>query len=237
MRRLSNHAASIPAVARPERQRRLPREKRRRTLVEAARAVLLEQGYGELTMGRVARRAGVSKTLVYDHFAHRRELYLAVLAEEQVRIVQRLAPAMSFGDRERRVRTGVEAFLALVEEYGEGYAEMFRNPLAHDPELAGELLRARDGVAEMIAGMIAADVGQPVAAVRLPAHAIVGLMEAAADWITRLPAGEVPPRSTTAAVLSRLIWQGLEGLGELTAAGSRSTVVALPSTGRAEPAR
>jgi AcrR family transcriptional regulator len=197
------------------RRRRLPRDQRRQTLLSAAREVLMERGYGELTMARVAQKAGVSKTLVYDHFAHRRELYLAVLAEERVRLVQRLAPALAYGDRATRVRSGVEAFLALVDEYGDGYPRLFRNPIAHDPELAAELRRMRDGVAELVAGIIAGDAGVPIETVLLPAHGIVGTMEAAADWLTRTPPAERPTTPQAVELLSRLIWQGLEGVGEL----------------------
>jgi AcrR family transcriptional regulator len=184
-------------------RRRLPREQRRRKLLEAARAQIMERGYGELTMERVAARAGVSKALVYDHFSHRRDLYLAVLADERARLVERLAPAIAYGDRETRVRSGVTAFLELIEEYGDGYVELFRNPVAHDPELAEALTELRDGVAEMVAGFIAGDVGLPVEAVRLPAHAVVG------------PREQRPTQKATVALLSRLIWQGLEGVGEM----------------------
>jgi AcrR family transcriptional regulator len=215
-------------------QRRLPRERRRETLLSAARTIVMERGYGELTMGRVAAATGVSKTLVYDHFAHRRELYLAVLADERVRLVQRLAPALAYGDREERVRSGVHAFLELVDEYGDGYAELFRNPIAHDPELAGELRRVRDGVAEMVAGLIARDVGVPVETVLLPAQAIVGSMEAAADWLTRTPQAQRPTLERTTAVLSRLIWQGLDGLGraEARAAAENEPVPLRPRADR-----
>jgi AcrR family transcriptional regulator len=199
-----------------KRSRRLPREQRRRTLVEAAREIVVQRGYLELTMGRVASKAGVSKTLVYDHFAHRRELYLAVLAEEQVRLVQRLAPALAYGDREQRVRSGVRAFLELVEEYGDGWAEVFRNPIAQDPELAMELRRVRDGVAEMLAGIIAGDVGMRPESVLLHAHALVGTMESSADWLTRLPPDRRPALDVTTEVLSLLIWQGLDGLRSLS---------------------
>lgn len=209
-------------------RRRLPRDQRRRTLIDAARRVVVQLGYGELTMERVAKQAGVSKTLVYDHFAHRRELYFAVLAEEQVKLVQRLAPPLSSHDREQRVRETVTAFLALVDEYGDGYTELFRNPIAHDPEIASELLRARDGVAEMIAGVLAHDVGADIAAVRLPAQAIVGAMETAADWLTRLPRAQRPPTAEVAAVLTRLIWQGLEGVEAMAGAETDSGPTLVP---------
>ena len=209
------------------RRPRLPREQRRQAILQAARTELLSRGYGELTMERVARAAGVSKALVYDHFAHRRELYLAILADEQVRLVQRLAPALAGPDRAARVRSSVRAFLELVAEYGDGYAELFRNPIAHDPELAGELRRARDGVAEMVAGLIARDVGVAVESVLLPAQAVVGAMEAAADWLTRIPSEQRPPTERTVAVLSQLIWQGLDGLGRAEARAAADAPVPL----------
>lgn len=197
---------------------RLPREQRRRKLLEAARAVVMERGYGELTMDRIARAAGVSKALVYDHFADRREVYFAVLADERARLVQRLAPALAYGDRQTRVRSGVQAFLEMVEEYGDGYVELFRNPAGHGPDLAEALTELRDGVAEMVAGFIAADTGLPVDSVRLPAHAVVGTVDGTADWIARTPRAERPPLQRTADLLSQLIWQGLSGVVELAPA-------------------
>lgn len=214
-------------------RRRLPREQRRGKLLEAARSLIMERGYGELTMERIGSRAGVSKALVYHHFPHRREVYLAVLAGERSRMVERLAPAIAYGDRETRVRSGVRAYLELLEEYGDGYAQLFRNPIAHDPELSASLTELRDGVAEMIAGFIAGDVGLPVSAVRLPARAVVGTMEGAADWFVRTPADHRPSLDALTDLLSRLIWQGLEGVGEMTprrqdaAAAARSSVVEL----------
>ena len=212
-----------------EARRRLPREQRRRTLLEAARSIILERGYGELTMERVAQHAGVSKALVYDHFSHRRELYLAILAEERLRLVERLAPPLSHGDRETRVRETVSAALELMAEYGDGYAEMFRNPLAHDPELAVELLRSRDSVAEMVARVIAADFEVPLDSVRLAGQSIVGAMEAAMEWIARVPVAERPPTSEVAELMTRLIWTGLGGIEGLVGAdgGPGSSVVEL----------
>jgi AcrR family transcriptional regulator len=209
------------------RRRRLPREQRRQAILRAARAELLSRGYGELTMERVARAAGVSKALVYDHFAHRRELYLAILADEQVRLVQRLAPALAGPDREARVRSSVRAFLELVAEYGDGYAELFRNPIAHDPELAVELQRVRDGVSDMVAEVLAGDVDMSVEDVKLPAYAIVGAMEAAADRLTRAPASRRPSIDAVTDLLARLVWEGLSGLAEMRPAREDEPVIPL----------
>lgn len=48
--------------------RRLPKEARRRQLLETARTIVREEGADRLTLGHLALRAGVSKPVVYDHF-------------------------------------------------------------------------------------------------------------------------------------------------------------------------
>ena len=198
--------------------KRLPRDQRRSALLSAARGVLAERGYGDLTMERVARAAGVSKALMYDHFAHRREIYFAVLAEERLTLIGRLAPAIAHGDSETRVRNGVRAYLELVDEYGDAYGAIFRDPGAHDPEIALELTRMRDAVADLIAAIIAGEIGDTAAAVELQAITMVGIMEAAAGWLISIPPAERPAIPRVAALLSRQIWEGLGGLAEARAA-------------------
>ena len=51
--------------------KRLPREARRRQLLEAALGIVRAEGADKLTLGYLAERAGVSKPVVYDHFATR----------------------------------------------------------------------------------------------------------------------------------------------------------------------
>ena len=74
------------------------------------------------------------------------------------------------------------------------------------------------------ARVIAGDVGGPVDQVRLPAFAVGGAMEAAADALTRMPAAERPPLEVTTDVLARLIWEGLPSLAGLAQANPRPVV-------------
>ena len=210
-------------------RRRMPREQRRATLIDAAREEVLANGYGELTMERVAQRAGVSRTLVYDHFANRSDLFLAVLGEEHVRLMAAVAPAVAHGDRETRVRAGVHAFLTVADAYGGGgFAELFRNPVAHAPELAAEVGRIRDGLADLVASVIAGESGQPVEAGMLTAHAIVGAMEEAAVWFARTPTDQRPAIDVAAPMLAKLVWQGLEGVAAALEGGRAPSATQSP---------
>src|SRR5262245_6813138 len=59
--------------------RRLPWNKRRRELIDAAREVFLAKGYQPASMDDIAEHAGVSKPVLYQHFPGKWELYLTVL--------------------------------------------------------------------------------------------------------------------------------------------------------------
>jgi AcrR family transcriptional regulator len=60
---------------------RLSREERYRQLIEVAWRIVGEEGTEALTLGRLSERAGVTKPVVYDHFATRPGLLAALYKE------------------------------------------------------------------------------------------------------------------------------------------------------------
>jgi len=65
----------------PEKRPYLRADDRRRQLLGAAQRLFAREGFGGLTMVALAAEAGVSRRLVYDHFADATELYHAVFDE------------------------------------------------------------------------------------------------------------------------------------------------------------
>ncbi len=63
-------------------------------VVQAARRLFLEHGYGATSMEAVARAAGVSKATLYAHFASKAELFSAIIATE----CRRIAPTVDDGE-------------------------------------------------------------------------------------------------------------------------------------------
>ena len=57
------------------------RAARRAQLLEVARQILREDGIGALTMSALAKRAGAAKPIVYEHFANREAVAIALLDE------------------------------------------------------------------------------------------------------------------------------------------------------------
>lgn len=98
---------------------RLPKDDRRAQLLDAAVALLEAEGAGAVTMERLAERAGVSKPVVYDHFANRTELVLALLARTWAEIDAEIAAhAASSTTPADRLRATFAALLVTADRQG-----------------------------------------------------------------------------------------------------------------------
>ncbi|MGZ4182350.1 MAG: TetR/AcrR family transcriptional regulator [Solirubrobacteraceae bacterium] len=62
---------------------RMPPEQRREQLVDAALSVILEQGYGGVSIEAIARAAGVTRPVIYDHFPNLGTLLHALIEREE----------------------------------------------------------------------------------------------------------------------------------------------------------
>ena len=67
----------------------MPPEQRREQLIDAALSVILEHGYGGVSIEAIARVAGVTRPVVYDHFPNLgRLLHALVEREERISLQQ-----------------------------------------------------------------------------------------------------------------------------------------------------
>lgn len=101
-------------ASRPRRSRRTQEERStqtRRLLVEAAIQVLQEQGYSNLTITKVADRAGLTNGAMQHHFASRDDLVIAII--DALYPVLEL-PFEDIGSQTRTVRDRVGAFIDLL---------------------------------------------------------------------------------------------------------------------------
>ncbi|MBB1034080.1 TetR/AcrR family transcriptional regulator [Dietzia sp. CQ4] len=106
-------------------RRRMSREERHAQLVATARAFIQEFGTDELTLGRLAAEAGVTKPVVYDHFGDRSGVFVELYEEFEAR--QRSTLSASLRDR----ADDLERVCTLVAE---AYVDCW---LAEGREMAG----------------------------------------------------------------------------------------------------
>jgi AcrR family transcriptional regulator len=106
---------------------RLRRAERHDALVEAAATLVAERDVEAVSMEAVAARVGVSRALVYKHFANRHELLAALYRREatalDAEIVSSVGAAAGF---EMIVRTLIRAVLAGARSRGTTFARLQR---------------------------------------------------------------------------------------------------------------
>jgi AcrR family transcriptional regulator len=92
-------------------------EVRRRSVLDAARAVFFELGMEKTSMREIAQRAGYTVGALYSYFASKEEVYGALLAESLERLNACVQQALADrADPRERLRRGATAFFDFYRE-------------------------------------------------------------------------------------------------------------------------
>lgn len=175
-----------------------------------------EHGYAAASMTEIAARAGVVASVIYDHFASKRELYIDLLELHGRSLIERSVIEIPDAPPEQRTRLGVEAFYEFVEEDPFVWRFLFQDPPT-DPEAAAAHSRIRDEATEAIAVQIAAIAPQVPAppgmrrdlAARMFAEAARAATDGLAGWWYD---NRDVPREQVVTVATALLWGGFQGL-------------------------
>jgi AcrR family transcriptional regulator len=96
----------------------MPPGQRREQLIDAALEVILEQGYARISIEAIARAAGITRPVVYDHFPNLNRLLHAVIEREERISLEQLAQVVPEQPGEQApaelLMTGVTRFLEAV---------------------------------------------------------------------------------------------------------------------------
>src|SRR6202161_3904916 len=102
---------------------RMAPAQRREHLLDAALEVVLEQGYAGVSIEAIARTAGVTRPVIYDHFANLGELIQALIEREARYALKQLAEVLvgpdgthHEGDLSTLLRIGLPHFFESVAE-------------------------------------------------------------------------------------------------------------------------
>ena len=168
-------------------RRRMPAAERRAAILATAEEVFGRRGYHGASLDEIAQAAGISKALIYEHFASKRALHASLLEAHVGEIFRRLqANADSGTTGEERLRGGVDAFLSLVEEHRDAFRALLRD--AADPEVSDLIERVQAQATGVIAALLAEgarDDGTPVPdarALAMHAQMLSGAVQALAGW-------------------------------------------------------
>lgn len=94
---------------------RVKSEEKRLAILEAAKSVFLERGYGSASMAEVSARVGGSKQTLYSYFASKEDLFVAVMIEKGATQVQPLFDILHENDNlAEAIHDFVVAFLRFI---------------------------------------------------------------------------------------------------------------------------
>jgi AcrR family transcriptional regulator len=185
---------------------------RRVQLLEVARRVFGTSGFHAVSMEAVAKEAGVTKPILYDHFSSKKDLYLALIDADLAVLHDNVRQALDspIGNRER-IRASFEAYFDFVDEEADGFRLLMQETVGAEREFRERVAQIRDRILSEVADLIVREskgsLGREHA--DTVAAALIGMVETVAQ---RNPAASRDRRAAAVDVLVRLAWRGITEL-------------------------
>src|ERR1019366_7576110 len=194
--------SSADVLVKGYRPGRVPRAVRAEQLLDLADRLFAERGFHAASMDELARRAGVSKPVIYDHFGSKEQLFAMCVRRTGKVLADRVASAVSEEfDLRARLRAGSIAYFRFLQEQLEAWVVLF----------AAEASRIRRRQSDLMIRLMAESSGtgpghEGRARLEAMTFAIAGAYESLSLWWHEHP--EVPPEELAEWLLD-LIWPGL----------------------------
>lgn len=114
---------------------RLPAGERRATIERAAEELFAERGYAATRIEDVVAGAGVTKPILYRHFASKKALHIALLERHRDALASRaLDEYRAGGTLQERLPAMIDAWFAYVESHPYAWRLLFADTTG-DPEV------------------------------------------------------------------------------------------------------
>ena len=163
---------------------RMPPEERREQLLDATLSLIAAKGYEAVSMEGIARKAGVTKPVVYDLFGSLADLLEALLEREEERALLQLAELMPTpaedADPAQVLVDGLDAFLRAIETRPDAW-RLSLMPIEAQPGIVRKQIeRDRSAVAKQLESIVRWGVKRlkvPISDVDLLVQTIITLAE------------------------------------------------------------
>ena len=193
-------------------KRRMRGPERKAQILVVARKVFGRNGFHGVSMDDVAREAGVTKPILYDHFSSKEALYLALLDADSLELEERLRSALAAptGNRER-IRASFQAYFEFVDEHAEGFRLLMQETVGANDVFRSGVGRVRNRIMQEVSDLIVRESKGQLDRedADTVALALVGMVETAARHD---PGGPKDRRRRSVDTLVRLAWRGITNL-------------------------
>jgi len=208
-------ASSADVLVKGYRRGRVPRAVRAEQLLDLAERLFAERGFHAASMDELARRAGVSKPVIYDHFGSKEQLFATCVRRTGEVLADQVARAVrEDSDPRARLRAGSIAYFRFLQDQLQAWVVLFDDEKARDARFAAEASRIRHRQSDLMISLMAETSGTAPSdegRARLEAMTlnVAGAYESLSLWWHKHP--DVSPEELTEWLLD-LIWPGLEQL-------------------------
>lgn len=189
---------------------RMTGQERREQLLDVGRELFAERGYEGTSIEEIAKRADVSKPVVYEHFGGKEGLYAVVVDREMKSLLNRITDSLKATHPRAMLEQAATALLTYIEDEQAGFRILIRHsPVASTSGTFASLIGDIASQVEYIfrSEFKRLDYDPNLAA--LYSQALVGMVALVGQWWldTRKPS-----RDKVAAHLVNLAWNGLGNL-------------------------
>lgn len=143
----------------PEKRTRLDPIARRAQLIELGVEMLATRTLDELSVEDIARKAGISRGLLFHYFASKQEFHVAVARAAAAELLARTQPDTTL-PAAQAVRAALGAFIDYVADNPDSYTSLVRGAASGDAELRAIFGQTRSTMAGRIVGLLG-DLGLP----------------------------------------------------------------------------
>lgn len=186
---------------------RLDTDARRELLVRAGVELLADQSPDEIAVGDVARRAGISRGLLYHYFEDK-DAFVVAVVEQASEELRRAVAIDSVGTSEDAVAAAIDAFITFAESHSVGFRALVTGAVL-TPKVAAVIEQTRERDLDAFVAGVAETTPDPERArnspvLRAALHAHMHFMEGAVvRWLAR--------REITREQLRELLVRALDG--------------------------
>ena len=184
---------------------------RRSQLMISALEVFTEKGFHQASMDDIAERAGVSKPILYQHFASKQVLYLGILEERVEVIVEQISNAIDSTEGNRnRLEAAISCYFRLIDDADLGYRLIFESDFTMNSDVRALVEDVVAQVSRTVGAEVSRQTGMSVGEANILAGGLCGMAQAAAWRWLRL--GRPIAMEKAVAQTLDLAWNGLSAV-------------------------
>jgi AcrR family transcriptional regulator len=181
---------------------------RRSNIMMAGLEIFSEKGFHATAMDDIAERAGISKPILYQHFASKQDLYLGVLDERVDVLVAQVSNAIdSTTGNQARLEAAIACYFRLVDDADRGYRLIFESDFTTNHDVRARVEDVVAQVSRVVGTEVMRQTGMSMGEANILAGGLCGMAQAAAWRWLRL--GRPIPMEQAVAQTLNLAWNGL----------------------------